>query len=131
MSTLTRHNSCVICGKENASLQCEGCSGTFCWNHANDHRQELIKQFDSIELNRNLFQERFSQNDPEKNLLFEEINQWEKNSIELIQKTANEKREEILKYYFEQKNQIETQLIQLTDQLKENRENNFIETDFN
>jgi sugar lactone lactonase YvrE len=120
--------SCVICGKENASLKCEGCSKRFCSNHIMDHRQELTKQFECIEFNRNIFQEKFSQN----NLSFEEIDEWEKNSIELIQNIANEKREEMRKYYFEQRNQIEIQLKQLTEQFKENREkNDFIEIDLN
>ena len=50
MATSTIKNRCIICDKEKASFRCEGCLQTFCNKHCNDHRQELSKQLDEIEV---------------------------------------------------------------------------------
>src|SRR5690348_2978021 len=57
MATATGKARCVICEKEKSTLRCEGCLQTFCYNHVADHRQQLSKQFDEIEVTRDLFRQ--------------------------------------------------------------------------
>ncbi|CAF2464797.1 unnamed protein product [Rotaria sp. Silwood2] len=52
---------CIICGKEKAAFKCGGCSQEFCFNHLEDHKQELSKQFDEVEVNRNIFRQTFTE----------------------------------------------------------------------
>jgi transposase-like protein len=134
MATSTIKNRCVICGKEKASFKCEGCSQTFCYKHVNDHRQELNKQLDVIEVTRDLLRQTLNEQtvDPQQHPLIQQINQWEQDSIRKIEQTAKEAKELILKHTAGQTTKIESKLTKLTDQLREDREeNDFIETDLN
>jgi chromosome segregation ATPase len=134
MATSIIKNRCVICGKEKASLKCEGCSQTFCNKHFNDHRQELSKELDETEITRDLLQQKLNEQtvDPQKHPLIQQINQWEQDSIRKIQQTAREAKELIIKHTTRHRTKIETKLTKLTDQLRESREeNDFIETDLN
>jgi methionyl-tRNA synthetase len=90
MATATSKLDCVKCGKERATLKCEGCSQDFCYYHLIRHRQELSKQTDEIEVNR----DQFRQN----NLLMKQINKWEENSIKTIQQTTKECRHIVIQH---------------------------------
>ena len=133
MSTPVK-SQCVICQKERSAVRCEGCFQIFCYNHLNDHRQELSKTFDEIEMNRDEFRQTLNEQkiDPKKHSLIKQINQWESDSIVLIQQTAAECREKILEQADEYFKQIEMKLTKLTDQMREVRqENDFNEIDLN
>jgi predicted nuclease with TOPRIM domain len=132
MAKATSKIACIKCGKERATSKCAGCSQDFCYNHLTDHRQELSQQLDDIEVNRDLFRETLNEQtiDLKKHPLIEEIDQWEDHSIRKIQQIAKECREQILHHTSEHIHQIEVNLIKLTDQLREIRqENDFNEID--
>jgi hypothetical protein len=130
MAKATSKEHCVKCGKKRATLKCAGCLRDFCYDHLNDHRQELSQQFDEIEFNRDLFRQTL--NEQTNNSLFKQINQWEKDSIEIIKQTANQCRQILIQHTNNNINQIEINLSKLTDQLKYTRqENNFNEIDLN
>ena len=134
MAAAAVKNRCAICNKEKASLKCEGCSRTFCFNHLNDHRQELNKQFDEIEITRDLLRQAITEQSaqPQKHSLFQKIDKWEHDSINKIRQTADEARQLLLKQTTGRVTEIETKLAKLTDQLRQNREeNDFVETDLN
>jgi Rad3-related DNA helicase len=120
---------CVICSKEKATLRCGGCLQEYCSKHLENHRQELNKQFDEIEVNRDLFRQLLTEQmqKPENNRLMEQINQWEGRSIEKIQQTADEARHILLKNTKEYIHEIEIKLNELTNQLRQTRQ----EDDFN
>jgi hypothetical protein len=61
MAEATEKIRCVICNKEKATLKCGGCSQDFCYNHWDTHRQELNKQLDEIEMNRDIFRQSLTQ----------------------------------------------------------------------
>jgi chromosome segregation ATPase len=129
MATSTGKAHCITCGKEKVAYKCEGCSQNFCLNHLADHHQFIIKQLDDIEDERNIFRQALTQQtkNPQNHSLIQQINQWEKDSINKIQQTANEARQLVLKHTGEHFNQIEIRLNKLTEELKEIRK----EDDFN
>jgi len=130
MAKVTSKEHCVKCGKKRATLKCAGCLCDFCYDHLNDHRQELNQQFDEIEFNRDLFRQTL--NEQTNNSLFKQIDQWEKDSIEIIKQIANQCRQILIEHRNDNINQIEINLAKLTDQLKYTRqENNFNEIDLN
>jgi len=132
MAKVTGRNRCVTCGKEKATLRCGGCLQEFCFNHSIDHRQELSKQLDEVEVNRDLFRQTLTEQttDSRKHALIEQINDWERDSIKKIQQTAEEERQKLLKYTIEHVKQTEVDLNKLTDELRQSREeNDFYETD--
>ncbi|CAF1328170.1 unnamed protein product [Rotaria sordida] len=128
----TDRNFCGICRKAKGISKCEGCSKIFCYNHFVDHRQELNQQLDEVEVTRDIFQQTLSEHASELKYhsLEQQINDWERDSIEKIWQTADEGRKLLLKYTAKSITDIEITLNQLTEQLKQSRQaNDFVETD--
>lgn len=132
MAKVPGRNRCVTCDKEKATLRCGGCLQEFCFNHSTDHRQELSKQLDDIEVSRDLFRQTLidQTTDSHKHGLIEQINDWEHDSIKKIQQVAKEAKQKLLKHTTEHIKQMEVDLNKLTDELRQSREeNDFYETD--
>jgi chromosome segregation ATPase len=134
MATAIGKNRCTICDKERRTVVCEGCSQTFCYNHLGDHRQELSRQMDDVEVTRDLFRQTLTEqtSQPQKHSLMQKIDEWERKSIKKIRRTAEEARVQLLKHTTGHVAEIEVQLNKLTNQLRQSRqENDFVETDLN
>ncbi len=129
MTTIGNKTRCVTCGKDKVTYECDGCLHRFCFYHLAEHRQQLEKQLDDIENQRNVFQQTLSEQtiNLQKHSFIQQINQWEEKSIEKIKQTANEARDSILEYTNEYIEPIEMNLTKLTEEIKEIREEN----DFN
>ena len=115
---------CASCGKNKATSICIGCSQNFCSKHFTEHRQQLSSQLDEIEQQRDLFQQTLNQHTthPQNNLLIEQVNQWEHQSIQIIKQTAQEIRQTLSHRFTENINLSKIKLDQLTQQLRESRE---------
>ena len=125
----TSKTQCITCGKVMSTYYCRGCSQDFCFTHLTEHRQTLGKQFDEIENDRDQFQQTIieQKENRSKHFLLQQINQWEKDSIEKIKQTTNECKQIILKHTNKYTVEIENKL---TEQLRESRqENEFNEID--
>jgi chromosome segregation ATPase len=123
---------CVICNKEKSAVRCEGCLQIFCRIHLNDHCQELNKQLDEIDNDRDLFRQTLNEqiNNPQKHFLIKQIDKWEFDSIKTIQQTAKQCRDQIFQQTNEHFKQVEMNLSKLTDQMREiHQENDFNEID--
>jgi hypothetical protein len=94
MSTADSKTLCTTCGKAKTIFKCGGCQQDFCYNHSTDHRQELSQQLDSIEVSRDLFRQRLTEQTHKP----QHIDKWERDSIEKIRRVAEEARQELLKY---------------------------------
>lgn len=123
---------CVTCGKEKAAFKCRGCLQDFCYNHTIDHHEELRRQLEEIEVDRDLFQQALTEQtvNPQKHPLILQIDKWERDSINKIRQSAAEARETLLQYPNGHMKHIEVKLNRLTDQLRQSREeDDFFETD--
>ncbi|CAF1356800.1 unnamed protein product [Adineta ricciae] len=132
MATSTSKVQCVTCAKDKGTVQCHGCSQSFCFKHLLDHRQQLNQQFDEIEMTRDLFRQTLTEysNNLQKHLLIHEIDRWEQDSINLIRKTAEEARQHMHKHTTKHLSKMEKKLNDLTKQLKEGRkDDDFVEID--
>jgi len=118
--------------KQAAVTNCEGCSKAFCIKHMIDHRRLLDEEMNVIidehDYLKNMLNQQTTK--PNSHPLIKEIDQWEKESIAKIQKRAQELRQELLRSITVHEGQLSKRLQQLSEKLKESRENdNFIETD--
>ena len=125
---------CVQCGKERSAVRCEGCLKTFCYKHLADHRQELSQQLDDIETNRNLFRQTLNLNitssSQQKHQLIQQIDDWKKESIRKIVRTADKCKTLVLKHITQPVEQVEIGLSTLTEDLRYiRRENDCNEAD--
>jgi hypothetical protein len=129
MAASTSRVQCVKCRKERATLKCSGCSQDFCNIHLPEHQQELSLQLDDIEVHRDVFLQTFTKQttNPNQHSLIKQIDQWEEDSIRIIQQTAKECRQQILQHSSKYINNIGVNLVKLTDQLRQARQEN----DFN
>jgi hypothetical protein len=112
MATQIGKKQCVRCGKNRCTSKCDGCSKDFCHNHLIDHRQELSQQLNEIEANHNIFQESFVEQikKPEDNLLIQQIDTWETDSIKKIKETAEAAKQLLIQHINEHYNQTEIKL---------------------
>ncbi|CAF1130163.1 unnamed protein product [Adineta steineri] len=134
MATANSRAKCSTCNKANATFFCAGCSKGFCFQHLTEHRQILHKQLDEIINDHDQFQQTIIQQkqNPHNSSLIQQINQWETNSIHQIQQTAQQCRETVMKLTQKSINDVEKKFIELSQKLKEIREENeFNEIDLN
>ncbi|CAF1082105.1 unnamed protein product [Adineta steineri] len=117
---------CSICNKANTTYVCSGCSKGFCFQHLTEHRQILGNKLEEIVSDHDQFQQTIIQKkqNPLNSSFIEQINQWETDSIDQIQQTAKECREILMTLTQKSINDIENKLIELSQKLKETREEN-------
>ncbi|CAF1129196.1 unnamed protein product [Adineta steineri] len=92
MAMTNNRKRCFTCSRENNTYTCEGCSKRFCSIHIPEHQQILNEELHHIINGYNQFKQRI---DEQKQYsynysLIEQIDQWERNSIEIIQEKAQE-----------------------------------------
>lgn len=123
---------CVKCNKERATSKCGGCSQDFCLNDLIVHRQQMSNELDNIQTIRDLFRQALTDHmsNLERHSIIEEIDQWQEKSIGIIKRTAQEAKKIASDYLSLSMSRIEKQLNQLTDEIRQTRdENDFFETD--
>jgi hypothetical protein len=105
---MSSKKSCASCENKdiNGIFKCEGCSQIFCLKHTNEHRYFLNYQLDEIILEYENNFNTFNENEQQSSLLFDQINQWEKDSIIKIQQTAQDVRIQIQRLAELQKGEI-------------------------
>ena len=132
MAATAGRNLCIKCGKDKATLRCGGCLQEFCFKHITDHRQELSRQLEEVEVNRDLFRQTLTEDitDQHKHVFMQQIDSWEHDSIKIIQQTAAKARIQYQKHITEKTENIERGLNMLTKQLQRGREeDDYFETD--
>ena len=133
MATVASNRTlCDICKKSRGISKCEGCDRIFCYNHFTDHRQQLNQDMDEIEVCHDLCRQTLAEqkNDHSLHSLMEQIYEWERNAIRKVQIAADQAREMLQNQTVKYFTNIESQLNEITRQLKQSREDNdFVETD--
>ncbi|CAF1648768.1 unnamed protein product [Adineta ricciae] len=122
----TNEAQCFLCKKHKFTYSCRGCSNEFCFDDLTKHRQDLTEEFNTIINNFDQFRENLQQRkeNPQNSSLFIQIDQWEKNSIEMIRQTAQQCRRTFLKENEEFLIDIEEKFNKLIKEIKEiQREN--------
>lgn len=97
-SASTLKTFCTTCGNKAIGIfKCEGCGKTFCRKHANEHRDVLNRQLDEIVLDFDVLQQAIVDTNDLINChpVLQEIDKWEKESVEKIHQMANEARQRL------------------------------------
>ena len=123
---------CRVCNKGKGTFKCEGCSTIFCPKHSIEHRNDLSKQLEEIELAQDLAFKNLSQQiqNLREHSLIQFVDQWEYQSIEKIRQVADQTRINLLKDIGEHNNLTKKKLEDLSEQLRQARDDNdFLEDD--
>ncbi|CAF1297750.1 unnamed protein product [Adineta steineri] len=96
---------------------------------ATANRQTIKTQLHEIINDYDQFQQTIIQQkqNPHNSFLIQQVNQWETDSIEKIQQTAQQCRETLMKLTQKTINDVETKFVELSEKLKEIREENEID----
>jgi hypothetical protein len=86
--------SCNKCGKTGVILLCNGCNKTLCFKHVNEHKEELEKELEDLINKENEFENNLCKID-DSHYLFNEIDQWKKESIEQIKQIAKQAKQDL------------------------------------
>lgn len=89
---------CSTCGSKGIGIfKCEGCAQTFCRKHVIEHRDVLNQQLDEIVFEYDHLQQTIGESNDKANQhpLIEQIDKWEKESIEKIRQAARQARSEL------------------------------------
>ncbi|CAF0947840.1 unnamed protein product [Adineta steineri] len=134
MAMANNKTQCFKCNKDKITYPCEGCSQRFCLIHLTEHQQILNDELNHLINDYDQFKQRINEQkqNPQNASLIEQINQWEKNSIEIIQQKAQESRETVIKCTQTFFNDIEKKFNDLSEQINEiHAENEFNEINLN
>ncbi|CAF1385499.1 unnamed protein product [Adineta steineri] len=126
---MANKTQCFTCHRENNTFTCEGCSKRFCAIHLPEHLQRLNEDLHHIIDDYNEFKQRINQQkqNPQNHSLIEQIDQWEKTSIEKIKQKAQNWRETVIESSQRSINNIEMKFNDLNIQIQQLHK----ETDFN
>ncbi|CAF4191031.1 unnamed protein product, partial [Adineta steineri] len=126
MTIASNKTLCFICNEEKITHPCKGCSKEFCFKDLAEHKQILNDELDHIVSEYNEFEKTIDEQkqNPSNHLLMKKIDQWEINSIEKIKEKAQHWREVVLEYSPTLINDIEKKFNDLTEQIKQIREEN-------
>ncbi|CAF1373614.1 unnamed protein product [Adineta steineri] len=130
MAMANNKTLCFTCNKEKITYACEGCSKRFCLIHLTEHQQILNEELNHIINDYDQFKQRINEQkqNPQNHSLIKQINQWETNSIEIIQQKAQECITNVIKSSQIFINDIEMKFNNLSDQIKQiHKENEFNE----
>ena len=117
LSMATGKKACTKCEKGTGIFTCDGCQLSFCRKHSDQHREELAIQMDNLGQEYDLFQRDIG-NEMERDRVLLRIDQWERESIEKIQQTARQIRND----FNEKTKEIKKTFDRLTKEFQTNRE---------
>lgn len=114
-------NRCSKCMKTDGSISCDGCQKHFCRQHLSEHHKEILKQVDQINDECETFRQKLpEENDPSP--LLTAIDEWEQESIEKIQSTAENARADVEKYAQQTLINLNAAVSRITGSIKANRD---------
>ena len=117
-----------ISDKEEQVVSCDGCTQSLGQLQLNDHRDELNRELEEITNYGEKLAERM--NNPATQISIEQVNRWEQNAIQTVQKTAQECREKIFQQSNKYLQQMKFKLDKLIEQINVLRgEHQFNEND--
>ncbi|CAF1116806.1 unnamed protein product [Rotaria sp. Silwood1] len=99
-TTSTGKAKCFKCDKDKVVYLCEGCSQKFCLTDLTEHHKNHGIELDKIITDCDAFQQKLieQQVDQNQRVLIQQIDEWEKDSINKIKQTAEECRQISIKF---------------------------------
>ena len=131
MASIDFHNTvCTTCGDVNGrQVTCIGCQQCFCWTHMTDHQDDIQKQMDNLTQNHKLLKHDWN-NDSYHDQLFQQIDQWEKESVIKIQVVADTARADLRLLIKQSTDHLQTSTNKISKEIDRSRQlNNYSEID--
>jgi hypothetical protein len=131
MAATSTKKPCAKCTKGIGILTCDGCQQSFCTKHIVDHRQELSVKMDTIGQEFDLLRQDLTRDDPLAHPLLARIDAWEQESIQKIQQSAQQARDDLRQYFSRSQTDVKERCKRITDELQSTRDSgDYTELDF-
>ena len=129
MSRTTARELCATCKKNEGVAICRGCERSFCLKHFSKHRQELAAQMDNVIQEYDSLRQDLGKNELLHPVL-EKIREWKRQSVERIQKAAEQAERDVYEILDRERSIIEESVAEVAGELKAHQEsNNYTESD--
>ncbi len=126
-------NRCSACNKELGPMHCTGCDTYFCRRDFRIHCEEMFTEMDKIVEERNRLQDEITngiQHNDQQNPLIEQIDKWQKNTIEKIKQVAAQARQQASELLNAKRVKINTEFKSFSQELAHLKESeNYVEHD--
>jgi hypothetical protein len=130
---MAKANRCSTCQKQPGVIHCIGCDAYFCTKDFRGHREILFHEMDGLVGERNDLQEEINkatQNNDSRSPLIEQINKWEKTTIDKVKQTAENVRQQTFQLLNSKRIKITNEFKDFSEELAELKESeNFVEHD--
>lgn len=131
MASSMHREECIQCEQGLGITICGGCQEWFCSTHFAEHRKEMATKMDDISEDIDFIQHAFIERNSTHPRLTR-IDQWEQQSINKIRAEAEEARNDLRKSLTRIKDQVKTELHQITKDLESSRHSdNYTEIELN
>ena len=124
---------CSVCKKELGSMHCTGCDAYLCMKDFKLHRDELSTKMDGVVEERNRLQDEINnvaQPNDQQNPLIEQIDQWQKVTIEKVKQVAAQARQQAIQLVTSKQEKITTEFQSFSQELAHLKESeNYVEPD--
>ncbi len=124
---------CPVCNKEMGPMHCTGCDEYFCRKDFKIHCEEMYTEMDKIVEERNRLQDEIThgiQYDDQQNPLIEQIDKWEKSTIEKVKQVAAQARHQTSELLNAKRVKINTEFKSFSEELAHLKESeNYVEHD--
>ncbi len=126
---------CALCNERNGSTRCEGCNTLFCLPCMNKHHDKLAQQFQLLmdvrnEIKQSLDITRSTTSNKKQVSCLIEIDAWEQEIIQRIQKIAANARSNVDELMMKHMNEISDRFEQISAQMQQQqKEGDYLESD--
>ncbi len=126
---------CALCNERNGSTRCEGCNTLFCLPCMNKHHDKLAQQFQLLmdvrnEIKQSLDITRSTTSNKKQVSCLIEIDAWEQEIIQRIQKIAANARNNVDELMMKHMNEISDRFEQMSAQMQhQQKEGDYLEND--
>jgi len=124
---------CSVCNKELGPMHCTGCDEHFCRKDFKIHFEKLVTEMDKIVEERNGLQDEITkgiQYNDQQNPLIEQIDTWQKRTIEKVKQVAAQVRQQAFELLNAKRIKIHTEFKSFSEELAHLKESeNYVEHD--
>jgi uncharacterized phage infection (PIP) family protein YhgE len=124
---------CSVCNKELGPMHCTGCDEYFCRKDFKIHCEKLVTEMDKIVEERNGLQDEITkgiQYNDQQNPLIEQIDTWQKSTIEKVKQVAAQARQQASELLNAKRVKIHTEFKSFSEELAHLKESeNYVEHD--
>jgi len=129
MASTTIKQRCEKCDKGAAIATCNGCQRSFCIKHFGEHRREISQQMDNIGQEHDLLRRDMNYERSAYPFLAR-IDQWEQETIRMVQASAQKARIDLQQLLDQTKNELKIAMNRVTEELRTCQESdNYTELD--